>query len=176
MIGHSMGGKTAMTLALTEPDRISQLIVVDIGPDAYGNDYDHLLAAMSGLDLNAITRRADAQTQLKQAIPDNEIRAFILQNLHCSTDSSPHWRLNLPVICDSIDAIVGAIPGAWTVPYNAPTYFIRGENSDRISGGSSLSISKLFPYWASITIANAGHWPHAANPMDFLAKLHQLLD
>ena len=176
LIGHSMGGKAAMTLALAEPDRIARLVVVDIGPDAYGNDYDDLFTAMSSLDLAAITRRSDAQMQLQHAIPDNEIRAFILQNLNFSADAPPHWRINLPAIRAAIDEIVGAIPDDWTEPFNAPTYFIRGENSDRINDDNSLSIHNIFPNWELITIANAGHWPHAENPVDFLATLHQLLD
>ncbi len=178
LIGHSMGGKVAMTLALTNPDRISQLVIVDIGPEAYENDYNDLLGAMSGLDLDQITRRSDAQIQLKAAIPNNEIRSFILQNLSFNGAASPHWRINLPAIREAIDNIVDAIPipSDSAVPFNAPAHFIRGENSDRIGERSSSPISRLFPNWDLVTIANAGHWPHAENPVEFLTKLRQLLD
>lgn len=176
LIGHSMGGKVAMTLALSDPDRIAQLIIVDIAPDAYSNDYADLLAAISALDLGAISRRADAQTQLKQAIPDIEIRSFVLQNLIFSAASPPRWRINLSAIRKGIADIVGAIPSDPAVPFNAPTYFIKGENSDRIDDGDLASIGQYFPRFELITIANAGHWPHSENPVEFLAELRVLLE
>jgi len=176
LIGHSMGGKTAMTLALAEPDRISQLVIVDIGPGAYNNNYNNLIKALSDLDLSMINRRRDAHTQLKQAIPEHKIRTFLLQNLIFNAGSLPHWRINLPVICDSIGEIVSAIISGKTEPFDRPAYFLQGENSNRISDDHLSAISELFPQWELITIAASDHLPHIENPTDFLSKLHQLLD
>jgi len=176
LIGHSMGGKAAMTLALSDADRIAQLIIIDIGPGAYVNDYDHLLAAMSQLDLHTISRRADAQARLQSAISDNDIRAFTLQNLIITANSPPHWRINLPAIRNAIEDIVGAIPIGSGAPFNAPSHFIRGENSDRISRDNLASIRDHFPSFKLTTITNSGHWPHAENSVEFITKLRQLLE
>ena len=176
LIGHSMGGKTAMTLALTEPDRISQLVIVDIGPGAYNNSYNNLIKAMSELDLSLLNRRRDAHTQLRQAIPEHKTRTFLLQNLIFNAGSSPHWRINLPAIRDSIGEIVSAIICDKTEPFNRPTYFLQGEYSNRISDEHLPAIREFFPQWKLITIADSDHLPHIENPKDFLSKLDHLID
>jgi len=175
LIGHSMGGKAAMTLALTEPGRIARLIIVDIGPGSYDNDYNQMLNAMSELDLNTISRRADALAALGHAIRDSEIRLFILQNLIFSANTPPRWRMNLRAIRDGIDEIVGAIPCDPAARFDLPTRFIKGENSKRITEDDLTLINRHFPGHELITIANAGHWPHAENAKEFFAKLSQLL-
>ena len=175
LIGHSMGGKAAMTLSLAEPERIGRLVVVDIGPGPYNNDFDHILAAMSGLDLRTITRRAEANDRLEQAIPDNDIRLFILQNLNFSTDRSLSWRINLPAIRAEIAHLVGAIPCDHGSSFDGATYFITGENSQRVADQQLALIGQYFPSYELITITAAGHWPHAENPTEFFTKLRQIL-
>jgi pimeloyl-ACP methyl ester carboxylesterase len=177
LMGHSMGGKAAMTLALSDPGRIARLIVVDIAPGAYVNEYEDMINAMENLDLNAITRRVDADSRLAEAIPDNEIRLFILQNLRFRTDAPPVWRINLQAIHNEIANLVGAIPCNDTAHFNRPTYFIRGANSNRVLERDLPTIERYFPNYEMLTIAHAGHWPHAENPTEFQAKLrHILLD
>ncbi len=175
LIGHSMGGKAAMTLALTEPERIARLIVVDIGPGSYDNEFDHILSAMSELDLRTITRRAEANVRLEQAIPDNDIRLFILQNLNFSAERSPHWRINLSTIRAEIATLVGAIPCDRGARFDRPTCFIRGENSQRVADTQLALIDNYFPGYKLLTIHNAGHWPHAENPVEFFTELRLLL-
>ena len=175
LIGHSMGGKAAMTLALAKPSQIGRLIVVDIGPGSYDNDYGHMLDAMSALDLSVISRRAEALAQLERAIPDNEIRLFILQNLKFDADARPRWRINLPVIRAEIDNLVGAISYETGAHFDRPCYFIKGENSTRVNENALTLINRCFPGHRLITIANAGHWPHVENPLEFLNKLREIL-
>jgi esterase len=175
LIGHSMGGKTAMTLVLREPDRIARLIVVDIGPGAYANEYDEMLDAMTNLDLDTITSRGDADSRLAPAIPDKDIRLFILHSLRFNGDVPPTWRFNLATIRNGIGDLIGAIPCAETARFDRPAYFIGGENSTRIRDGDLAAIGRHFPTARMVTISNAGHWPHAENPQEFLTKLRRVL-
>ncbi|MFP6682660.1 MAG: alpha/beta fold hydrolase [Gammaproteobacteria bacterium] len=175
LIGHSMGGKAAMTLSLAEPERIARLVVVDIGPGPYDNEFDNILTAMSDLDLRTVTRRAEASDRLKQAIPDNDIRLFILQNLNLSTGRSLGWRINLPAIRAEIAHLVGAIPRDRGSSFDGATYFIRGENSQRVADQQLALIGQYFPGYELITITDAGHWPHAENPTEFFTTLRQIL-
>ena len=175
LIGHSMGGKTAMTLALSKPERIGQLVIVDIGPGSYSNDYDEMLSAMVGLDLGSVRHRADADEMLKSAVPETDIRLFILQNLLFSRDPPPHWRINLEAIRDGISNLVGAIACQSTARFDGPTTFVRGARSDRVGERDLALIAAHFPNFRMITISNAGHWPHVENPPEFLAQLRSIL-
>ncbi len=175
LIGHSMGGKAAMTLALREPGRIARLVVIDIAPGRYPNEYEELLAAMMDLDLSSITRRAEADARLARAIPESEVRLFILQDLRFSAAESPSWRMNLAAIGEGIEALVGAIPCDESARFERPTYFIRGVESARIRDRDIADIEHHFPSYRVIAIPDAGHWPHVENPSQFLAELRRVL-
>jgi len=174
LIGHSMGGKAAMTYALHAPVAIRRLVIVDIAPRAYRNEYGEMLRAMNALDLATLKRRRDADEALATVIPAHEVRMFILQNLRFG-DGAPKWRINLPAISDAIDDIVGAIPITRDARFERPMHVIRGEHSDRVGQADLAMLAPLFPRLGLSTITSAGHWPHSENPTEFLGELTTIL-
>lgn len=172
LIGHSMGGKAAMVAALAG-DWVERLIVVDIAPVDYPPPAAQL-DAMQGLDLTAITRRSEADRLISPKIPDPAERAFLLQNLILG-DGTPHWRLNLAGIENSMPDILGfpdSPPGA---TYRGPTLFIAGANSGYLRPEHEPMIRKLFPLTQIIRILDASHWVHAEQPEAFLAAVEVFL-
>jgi len=175
ILGHSMGGKTAMQLALESPERVSHLIPVDIAP-AY-SDHDHLpiIAALQALDLGVVRRRADADQALAAAIPDRGLRLFLLQNL-IPSKSGWRWRLNLAALNAAMPDLLGfpePDPGAH---YPGPTLFLRGGRSDYLLPEHEARIGALFPAARIDTIPDAAHWVHAEQPALLVAKLREFLD
>lgn len=175
LLGHSMGGKTAMTLALRDAARIAKLLVVDIAPVAYEDQHTPLIDAMLSLPLPLIKHRNDADVRLRAAVPDPGLRQFLLQNLTPGPDGS-RWRLNLPVLRREMDKLVGAVPAAPGAIYPGPVHFLHGGRSDRILDAHMPAISALFPAYRLHTIPNGGHWPHAEAPAEFMAALKDALN
>ncbi len=174
LIGHSMGGKAAMTVALAHGARLGRLLIVDIAAKAYPNEYGAILSGLRNLDLDAITRRAEADAALAAAIPDPAIRQFILQNLILS-GARPAWRFNLDALVRHIGALVGAIPLTSTATFPCPTYMLRGALSERVRDADCDAMRSLFPALETVTIPAAGHWPHRENPAAFLRELERIL-
>jgi len=174
-IGHSMGGKVAMTLALTQPQRISALVVVDIAPVPYSNrdrEHDHYIAAMRAIDPSHTTRRAEVEARLVDAVADPAIRAFLMQNLVADEASGGlRWQLNLAGLAGSMENLVDFPLAANAVPYTGPTRFIVGGNSSYVREKVEPEIARLFPAAGIDRLANAGHWPHAEVPALFSQKL-----
>lgn len=170
LVGHSMGGKTAMTLALAHAQRLSRLIIVDIAPVAYADSHTALIEAMLALPLDRIKRRADADALLAPAIPAPSIRLFLLQNLEFEAGTA-RWRINLPVLKREMAKLVGAIPAAAHAVCAMPSIFIRGGRSDRVLDRHIPVISRYFPRHEIVTIPQAGHWPHAETPAAFMEAL-----
>jgi pimeloyl-ACP methyl ester carboxylesterase len=170
LIGHSMGGKTAMRLALDAPHRVHRLVVVDIAPTP--SDHNHLpwLRAMAALDLTRVARRADADGLLAHAVPDPAMRQFLLQNL-ISSGGGFTWRINLPAIESSLPALLDFPVDTGTRPYTGPTRFLRGAHSDYVQEKDAAAIHALFPRAEIVTIEDAGHWVHAEQPARFLEAL-----
>lgn len=173
VIGHSMGGKAAMALALTAPGRINRLVVGDIAPVAYAHSQTSLVRAMQGLDLTGLTSRGEADARLAETIPEAPVRAFLLQSLDLKTDP-PCWRLNLDVLGREMDRIVGW--PAFETQFTGPTLFLAGETSDYIRSADRDTILRLFPNAEIATVANAGHWLHAENPRGFLEAVTTFLN
>lgn len=174
LIGHSMGGKAAMTYALTDGARLGRLIVVDIAAKGYPNEYDAILHGLENLDLGAITRRAEADAALSPAIPDPVIRQFILQNLILGGERAV-WRFNLDALIRQIGALVGAIPVAADAIFDRPACVLRGELSERVRDADCAAMSAHFPALETVTIPAAGHWPHSENPTAFMRELKTIL-
>jgi len=170
LVGHSMGGKVAMTLALTRPERVERLVVVDIAPVAYRHGFEDFITAMLAVDLDRVTRRADADAALAPAIPEPRVRAFLLQNLE-QRDGRFAWRPNLRALLAGMATITGvpALPDAR--PYRGPCCFIRGATSDYVRDEHLPRIRALFPNAELRTIEGAGHWLHAERPREFLDAL-----
>lgn len=164
VLGHSMGGKAAMVLALTRPDLIRRLVVADIAPVAYTHDQTRHVAAMRSLDLTDLSSRAEADRRLSATTPDPALRAFFLQSLDLKT-TPPHWRLNLDVLEAEMPNIVGW-PGT-TGPFAGPTLFLSGGDSTYVLPDHRPTIRALFPKARFARLAGVGHWLHAEKPREF---------
>ncbi len=175
VLGHSMGGKTAMTFASKCPDRIQKLIVADISPRAYPAHHEQILSSLAGLDFQQITSRKDAEAALARTIKEVGTRQFLLKNLYWKTPQQLALRINIEVLKDK-GTTIGAPLNA-EVHCELPALFLAGANSNYILPEDSLLIKKHFPKAEIETIPHAGHWLHAENPMAFSeAVLHFLND
>ncbi len=163
VLGHSMGGKVAMQLALSHPERIAKLVVVDIAPVAYVRHHDAILEAMQAIDLSAHRTRQSVDAALAPAIGDAGVRQFILTNLKRDGDGYA-WQLNLAAIAQDYQRLAAAPAGD---PYAGPTLFIKGGRSDYITSAHREPTAALFPAAKVKIINDSGHWPHADNPRLF---------
>ncbi len=174
LIGHSLGGKVAMRLALTRPELVGRLLVVDVAPVAYPDSFGPFIEAMRQVDLSAVERRSDADLQLQGAVPDAVLRNFLLQNL-VKTDAGFVWRVNLEALAANMDQLLGFPTPAADAAYGGPTLFIAGSRSHYVEACHRALIERLFPSAEQVVIAGAGHWPHAERPAEFLAHARRFL-
>ena len=179
VVGHSMGGKIAMVLALRHPARVERLCVVDVAPVAYdsAHSFDRYVAAMRGLDLAALSSRGDADQALTEAVPDPVVRGFLLQNLRRDAALGWTWQPNLEVIGDRLDVITGwpADRLAGLPPYDGPVLWMRGDRSDHVGDGDADVMAALFPRVRRVAIKDSGHWVHSEQPEAFVGVLRQFL-
>lgn len=173
VLGHSMGGKAAMVLALTEPERVAQLLVVDIAPVSYPQDHQWLIDAMQQLDLTALTSRQAADQALMQRIGDPAVRQFLLQNL-ARQGKGYVWRLNLPVL-EAAQADIAAFPELHA-RFDGPACFLYGDRSDYVLPTHHAAIYRYFPQAELMEIPAAGHWVHAEQPAVLLRAVTSFLD
>jgi esterase len=173
LIGHSMGGKTAMLAALQHPEVVDRLVVVDAAPVAYPPAFVAYAQAMRAANLTSVHRRADVEKQLVEAVPEAGTRAFLLQNLILD-DSGVRWRPNLPAIEAALPAISGW-PADVTGSYDGPTLFVYGGKSDYVRPEHRDTILRYFPHTKFAEIPEAGHWVHAERLDDFLAAVTPFL-
>jgi esterase len=166
ILGHSMGGKVAMTLAIQHPALVSKLIVADIAPVAYQHDYDDLIEPILALDLHSFDSRTQIDHALRPNIPEDQLRAFLLQNL-LRESATWRWRVNWPVIQRDMDALTGFAPLPVDWMGSLPTLFIRGANSDYVGSAEIEVIERHFDDVRIATIDDAGHWLHAEKPIEF---------
>lgn len=170
VLGHSMGGKVAMQFALTFPDKISHLIVVDIAPRAYFHShFKYFLENLMVLNLEQFKTRTEIDRFLAEKIPQVAIRQFLLKNLKRNENQSFEWKINLPAIYHNLDQILGGISAQTT--FAGPTLFIKGEKSDYISERDETEIKKLFPGAQIKIIKGATHWVHADAPDRLLQEV-----
>lgn len=173
VLGHSMGGKAAMQLALTEAALVRRLVVADIAPVAYAHSQNHLIAAMRGLDLAGLVQRSEADRQLANSVGDPGTRAFLLQSLDLKSDP-PRWRLNLDTLEREMDRITGW-PGT-EGRFDGPALFLTGALSDYVRPEHREAIRALFPKARFARIPGAGHWLHAEQPRAFEDTVRVFLD
>lgn len=171
VIGHSMGGKAAMALALRYPDLVGRLLVADIAPVIYQHGNDTIAAAMAAIPLTPSLTRQQADAALADAVPRPDIRAFLLQNLRFGAD--PHWRIGLAEIAAAVPDLEGWIDLPGTYP--GPTVFVTGANSDYVRPEHRPAIRSQFPTARFVAVKNAGHWVHADNPAGFLSVVEAFL-
>jgi pimeloyl-ACP methyl ester carboxylesterase len=166
IVGHSMGGKASMALALLHPEQVRRLVVADIAPVPYGHTQVQLIHAMRALDLSKIETRRDADEALQTTVPEDGVRAFLLQSLDVKGRA---WRLNLDVLETFMPKIIGwpEIAGQ----FDGPTLFLSGAASDYVRPEHRDPIRALFPAARFAKIPGAGHWLHADKPREFEATV-----
>lgn len=156
LVGHSMGGKAAMLLALHRPDLVARLVVVDGAPVSYPQGFAADARAMAAADLAGATRRAEVDKQLAAAVPEPGVRAFLLQNLVLDA-SGPRWRVNLPVLEAAMPTISG-FPATDGARYDGPVLFVAGGRSDYVRRDQADIVLGLFPHADLTVVPEAGHW------------------
>jgi esterase len=173
VMGHSMGGKMAMALALTQRHFVTRLAVLDIAPVAYGHAYDDYVAAMRHLALSPSLTRQAADAAFAEVAPEPSMRAFLLNNLVLG--AAPRWRIGLDEIAGAMPDLVGWADPPDTQPYPGPALFLRGGNSDYVTEAATTAITARFPAGVQKTIDGAGHWLHAEKPGPVIAALKEFL-
>ncbi len=173
VMGHSMGGKAAMMLALTQPALVRRLIVVDIAPVEYRHNQSRHIATMRALDLAGLASRAEADRRFAALEPDAALRAFFLQSLDLQSDP-PRWRLNLDVLESEMARIVGWPEVAGT--FDGPALFLSGGDSPYVLPEHRDRIRALFPGARFARIPGAGHWLHAERPRAVEETVRVFLD
>jgi len=175
VLGHSMGGKVAMTLALTDASRVGRLIVVDIAPVSYGDRFSSYTQAMRGVDAVHATSRDEIRRVLLQTIPEDRTVGFLMTNL-VRQGEQYDWRINLMALSASMGTL-GAFPAELQcLRYDGPVSVIDGERSDYISDDDRPLFLSHFPRARFTTIADAGHWLHADQPEAFVAAVRVALE
>jgi esterase len=164
LLGHSMGGKTAMEYAVNYPD-LSKLIIADIGPKQYPLHHQDILKALSALDFSIVKTRKTANEVISEYIKNAGVRQFLAKNLYWKQQDELALRINLPVLIENIEEVGKSL--SENSICNKETLFLRGANSNYIEKKDELLIKKQFPNSEIKTIENAGHWLHAENPKDF---------
>lgn len=175
LIGHSMGGKTAMVVALRHPDLVDRLVIVDISPVASDNsgEFDHLLGSLKKLDLTALSSRTDADEQLQEPIPNAGTRGFLLQNLRSTADGYA-WQPNLDLLHASLRQI-GGFPDLTGSTFDGPTLWVGGSESGYITDEAEPTMRELFPVTRRVTVKGSGHWVHSEKPQEFASILQAFL-
>tara|TARA_R110000824_G_scaffold315042_1_gene501990 strand:- start:13683 stop:14453 length:771 start_codon:yes stop_codon:yes gene_type:complete len=173
-IGHSMGGKTAMQLALKHPERVEKLLVVDIAPVAYQAGPDEVLAGLQHLDPGNLFSRKQADESLQDYIGSKNIRDFLLSNLQRSLEGAYQWRMGLAAISSSYAQLKAGLEAEKS--FSGKTLFIKGEYSDYILSDYKSQILNMFPAAKIVEIAGAGHWVHSEKPEQFLKLARDFLE
>ncbi len=165
LIGHSMGGKTAMNFAVQYPDLVNKLLVADIAPRYYPVHHDQILNGLSSLDFDVIKSRGEADKQLAKYVEEFGTRQFLLKNLYWIEKGQLALRINLEVLKEHVHEVGETLP--LHANFNKPTLFLRGDRSEYIMPSDEADIKRHFPNAEIVTIENAGHWLHAENPKAF---------
>jgi pimeloyl-ACP methyl ester carboxylesterase len=175
ILGHSLGGKVAMQAALERPERFTRLIVADIAPKHYPPRHDDIFEAIDTIGRNAIGSRQQADELIKDILPDQATRLFLLTNLRRDDAGKFGWRINMDAIRKNYAVISGppVVPGA---RYDNPTLFIKGGRSPYIKDEDRAEMRRLFPRAELRTIEQSGHWVHIEQPAEFLKIIREFLE
>ncbi|WP_299402832.1 alpha/beta fold hydrolase [uncultured Roseobacter sp.] len=170
VVGHSMGGKASMVLAVQNPQLVDRLIVADIAPVAYSHSQIQFITAMRAVDLSSITRRSEAEAQLAEQGVEPALQSFFTQSLDVP---QKRWRLNLDVLASEMDGIL-SFPDL-SGQFDGSTLFLSGAASDYVLPAHRPQIKSLFPQARFAKLPDAGHWLHADKPREFEAALRTFL-
>jgi esterase len=169
--GHSLGGKTAMMLALTRPEMVARLAVLDIAPVSYHQGYDDYVKAMQAIELTPALTRHAADAALAGTVPEPPMRAFLLNNLILG--AAPHWRMGLEEIANAMPDLLAWRDPADLKPYEGQVLFLRGGESHYVQPAAEAAIDRLFPHAIRKTVEGASHWLHADKPQQVLSDLQE---
>lgn len=172
VLGHSMGGKAAMTLAAQSPGRVRRLLVADIAPVDYAHSQAPVVEALQAVDLAQVARRSDADSQLKPFLGEAMLRAFLLQSLSIE-DGGARWKLNLDVLAAQMPLIMGFPP--IETGFDGPATVLRGGASDYVSDDRLPRVRALLPRAEVVTMDGLGHWLHAEGPRGFEVEVRRIL-
>ncbi len=174
-IGHSMGGKVAMALALMHPERVEKLIVVDIAPITYDHSVEHggIINALQAVDLARVSSRDDADAQLEERIRQPMVRQFLLTNLQ-RQGNAWSWRIPLATLANQLP-VIQSWPEALNDPWDGPAQFLYGGASDYLSKEGQAAAQRLFPNATMECIDDVGHWVHAEAPAVFIDRVQHFL-
>lgn len=172
VLGHSMGGKVAMALALSAPDKVARLIVADIAPRTYADTLSPFAEAMRAVDLAAAASRTDVQRQLQALLPEPAVAPFLVQNLVSRNDHFD-WRVNLGAILAGMSDLAGFPPALCERRYGGPVQVIAGALSPYVHDRSEFQ--PMFPTAEVEFIDGAGHWVHADKPAAFVEAVRRSL-
>ena len=173
LLGHSMGGKAAMVLALQGAPGLRHLLVADIAPVAYRHSQGPVVSALQAVDLDRVSRRSEADEQLSEGLDDPMLRAFLTQSLAIE-EGRARWKLNLDALAEQMPAIMDfPETDGW---YDGRVTVIRGGESDYVSAEHEPMLKALFPQAEIVTMDGKGHWLHAEDPRGFEQMLRKLLD
>jgi pimeloyl-ACP methyl ester carboxylesterase len=172
IIGHSMGGKTAMNFAVKHPDQLDKLIIVDIAPRSYPVHHDHILEGLHDINLETLSSRTEADQLLSRQVPEPDVRQFLLKNLARNSESKFEWRVNIDAIAEHIEEIGAGMQ--YYGQFTGPTLFIKGVRSNYYAAGDEENILKLFPSAQFVTL-NTGHWVQAEDPEAFAETVFDFL-
>jgi pimeloyl-ACP methyl ester carboxylesterase len=179
LVGHSLGGKVAMVLALRHPELVERLCVVDVSPVVYDHlsEFEKYVAAMRGLDLGSLKERGEADAALVAAVPDPTVRGFLLQNLRRDGDTW-RWQANLEVLGAALSTIGGWPESrlAGLRPYAGPVLWVAGARSPYVRSEYAAAMDRWFPGNRKVTVKDAGHWVHSEQPEVFGEVLRRFVE
>lgn len=173
LVGHSMGGKTAMLFAVTYPGLVDKLILVDISPKEYQPHHNAILAGLKSVDFSIHNSRKLIDEHLSKFIPEVGVRQFLMKNVYWREKGVLDFRFNAESLIENNNEIGKPLPKG--AVYNKSTLFLKGENSDYILLSEKMVIDVHFPYNKVVEISKAGHWLHAENPKDFYKEVCSFL-
>jgi len=173
IIGHSMGGKTAMNFAIAHADKLSVLIVVDIAPRAYNLEHYTIAEGLNTVTIDTLTSRNEADEQLAKFVPEIDVRQFLLKNLQRKTEGGFSWKINLKVITANLGNI--GVDLHYTGTFEKPTLFIKGNRSNYVREDDSAHILEVFPH-AKIQGLDTGHWVQAEKPQEFVDTVSSFIN
>lgn len=174
LLGHSMGGKTAMLFAVEFPEKVNKLIVADIAPRYYPPHHQYIIEALNAVDFTQVKSRNEIDTIFKKYIPDIGIRQFLSKNVYRKTKDEFAYRFNLECLTECFDEVGVGLPPI--TQFDGKTLFLKGEKSGYVSNDDEALINAHFSNSKIVTISNAGHWLHAENPTDFYNNVVRFLE
>ena len=174
LIGHSMGGKTAMMFSSMYPQLIKKLIIVDILPVFYSNDYDKIIDSLKSLDLKKLVSRVNIDKALESEFKEPAFRAFLLKNLYRVNKDELAFKIDLDIISNNLNEVEKSLPP--DIYFSGKTLFIKGQKSDYINKTNSSLLKKVFPDHKIVEVKKAGHWVHAENLEGFVNETEFFLE